>query len=62
MAAPSRSGIGRSSVVAIGIAIGIMIANVPQLEPTENAMKADVMKTSGASSGSATVAPTTFAT
>ena len=40
-AAASNRGTGRPRVVAIGTAIGIMMANVPQLEPTENAMNAD---------------------
>ena len=49
IAAPSSKGIAKSSVVAIGTTIGIMIANVPQLEPTEKAIKAETIKMSGAS-------------
>ena len=62
IAAPSSNSTGNPSVVAIGIAIGIMIANVPQLEPTEKAMNAEVMNINGASRGTATASPTTFAT
>ena len=46
--APSINGTGMPSVIAIGTAIGIMIANVPQLEPTENAINADTRNTRGA--------------
>ena len=48
-AAPRSSGTGKPSVVATGTAMGIMIAKVPQLEPTEKAMKPETKKTSGAS-------------
>ena len=48
IAAPKNNGMGKFKVTAIGIAIGIIMANVPQLEPTEKAIKAEQKKISGA--------------
>ena len=41
-------GAERSRAEAIDSAIGIMIAKVPQLEPTENAIKPEIKNTNGA--------------
>ena len=62
IAAPRKRGAENPSVVAIGMAIGIMMAKVPQLEPTENAINAETIKISGASAGPGIVSPTTPAT
>ena len=57
-AAPNINEVERSNVDAIDIAIGIIIANVPQLDPTEKAIKPDTKNTRGAVSYTHLTLPT----